>query len=88
MKLKITEQQLHSINEFLAEKKAFFKYWDWLIGLIEDGLFIDLTSLKHYLPLPVAISFYTFESLSYIIDIYRKQFKPTKNFLDYLKMLK
>ena len=66
---------------------AFFKYWDWLIGLIEDGLFIDLTFLKHYLPLPVAISFYTFESLSYIIDIYRKQFKPTKNFLDYLTFI-
>jgi len=66
---------------------AFFKYWDWLIGLIEDGLFIDLTFLKHYLPLPVAISFYTFESLSYTIDIYRKQFKPTKNFLDYLTFI-
>ena len=66
---------------------AFFKYWDWLIGLIEDGLFIDLTFLKHYLPLPVAISFYTFESLSYIIDVYRKQFKPTKNFLDYLTFI-
>ena len=48
---------------------AFFKYWDWLIGLIEDGLFIDLTFLKHYLPLPVAISFYTFESLSYIMRL-------------------
>jgi len=39
MKLKITEQQLHSINEFLAEKKAFFKYWDKFGGKIDDNFY-------------------------------------------------
>lgn len=39
MKLKITEQQLHSINEFLAEKKAFFKYWDRFGGKIDDNFY-------------------------------------------------
>lgn len=34
--------------------------------------------------LPVGISFYTFQSMSYIIDIYRKELKPTKNLLDYM----
>lgn len=33
--------------------------------------------------LPVGISFYTFQSLSYAIDIYRKEIKPIDNFLDY-----
>jgi D-alanyl-lipoteichoic acid acyltransferase DltB (MBOAT superfamily) len=34
--------------------------------------------------LPVGISFYTFQSMSYIIDIYRRELKPTKNLLDYM----
>ncbi|MDI1256395.1 MAG: MBOAT family protein [Flavobacterium sp.] len=34
--------------------------------------------------LPVGISFYTFQSMSYIIDIYRKELQPTKNILDYM----
>lgn len=33
--------------------------------------------------LPLGISFYTFHSLSYCIDVYRKKFKPTKNWRDY-----
>ena len=34
--------------------------------------------------LPVGISFYTFQSMSYIIDIYRRELQPTKNILDYM----
>jgi len=33
--------------------------------------------------LPVGISFYTFQSLSYTIDVYRKKIKPLKNIIDY-----
>ncbi len=33
--------------------------------------------------LPVGISFYTFQTLSYTIDIYRRDLKPTKDFLDF-----
>src|SRR5678815_3069111 len=33
--------------------------------------------------LPVGISFYTFESMSYVIDIYRGVAKPAKSYLDY-----
>ena len=33
--------------------------------------------------LPVGISFYTFQSLSYTIDVYRGQLQPTRNFLDF-----
>lgn len=33
--------------------------------------------------IPLGISFYTFESMSYIIDVYRREVKPAKNILDY-----
>ncbi len=33
--------------------------------------------------LPIGISFYTFQSISYVLDVYLKKLKPTKNFLDY-----
>jgi D-alanyl-lipoteichoic acid acyltransferase DltB (MBOAT superfamily) len=38
----------------------------------------------HDILLPVGISFYTFQSMSYIIDIYRRELKPTNNILDYM----
>lgn len=63
---------------------AFFKYWDWIVEMLGLLFSSDLKFLKHHIPLPAAISFYTFESLSYTFDIYRRQFKPTKKFLDYL----
>ncbi len=33
--------------------------------------------------LPIGISFYTFQSISYVLDVYQKKLEPTKNFLDY-----
>lgn len=33
--------------------------------------------------LPLGLSFYTFESITYIVDVYRKQHQPLKNFWDY-----
>lgn len=33
--------------------------------------------------LPIGISFYTFQSMSYVIDVYRRQVTPTKNFIEY-----
>lgn len=33
--------------------------------------------------LPIGISFYTFQKLSYVIDVYRKELEPVKNFLDF-----
>ena len=33
--------------------------------------------------LPIGISFYTFQSVSYVFDVYRRKLKPTKNILDY-----
>lgn len=60
---------------------AFFKYWDWLAGAA------GFEGLKHGLAVPPGISFYTFQTLSYTIDIYRRQFKPRGHFIDYLAFI-
>ncbi len=54
-----------------------YKYADFLITSVNSlfGLSIPLTNL----PLPVGISFYTFQILSYLIDISRDTAKPQKN---------
>ena len=65
---------------------GFFKYFNFfadnLLALFSVfGVQLDLPILRFILP--VGISFYTFQSISYTIDVYRKQLKPTDNFLDY-----
>lgn len=61
---------------------GYFKYTNFLIGTYND-LFSGHFEL-HDIILPVGISFYTFQSMSYIIDIYRRELKPTNNILEYL----
>ena len=51
----------------------FFKYTDFLIGTV-NGLFGTAVPLLH-LPLPIGISFYTFQTMSYTIDVYRGEAK-------------
>ncbi len=63
---------------------AFFKYWDWLVEIIANLSSLFLDDFKHNIAFPAAISFYTFETLSYTIDIYRKKFKANNNFIEYL----
>ena len=60
---------------------GFFKYADFLIGVINQvaGLNIPLLNL----PLPIGISFYTFQTMSYSIDVYRGNVKVQKNLLDF-----
>jgi D-alanyl-lipoteichoic acid acyltransferase DltB (MBOAT superfamily) len=61
---------------------GYFKYTNFLIDNY-NGLF-DGNLAFHQIILPVGISFYTFQSMSYIIDIYRRELQPTKNILDYM----
>jgi len=65
---------------------AIFKYANWLIDTFNDAS-TALGSAMHVTPidllLPVGISFYTFQSLSYTIDVYRRELPPRKNLLDY-----
>lgn len=59
----------------------YFKYTNFFIEIIND---LQLGQVKPLnLILPIGISFYTFENLSYTIDVYRGKFKPVNSFLDY-----
>lgn len=61
---------------------GYFKYSNFLV----DGI-NNLTGSKFAffdVILPVGISFYTFQSISYIIEVYRKEIEPTKGYIDYL----
>lgn len=60
---------------------GFFKYTDLLIGTV-NGLFGCQIPLLN-LPLPIGISFYTFQTMSYTIDVYRGQAKAQKNILNF-----
>ena len=60
---------------------AYFKYANfflWNINALINGNFQPLDLI-----LPVGISFYTFQSVSYIIDVYKGRVQPTRTWLDY-----
>ena len=63
----------------------YFKYTNFFIQVINDFSSGHLHPLN--LILPVGISFYTFENLSYTVDVYRGHFKPVTRFMDYLYFL-
>lgn len=60
---------------------GIFKYSDFIISTINSifGLSIPLLSL----PLPIGISFYTFQTLSYTIDVYRGEVKAQHNIINF-----
>src|SRR5262245_50136787 len=65
---------------------GFFKYFNFFIeSAVGFSAWLGIPLSMHTLAivLPVGISFYTFESLSYTIDVYRGILKPVRNFLDY-----
>ncbi len=60
---------------------SYFKYVDFLIHNINTLLGTDIPLTE--LPLPIGISFYTFQSMSYIIDVYRGTAKAQRNWIDF-----
>jgi len=63
-----------------------FKYFNFFIDSFQSisrNLGYDLDFLHLNIILPVGISFYTFQTLSYTIDIYRRRLEPTGNFIDF-----
>jgi len=63
---------------------GFFKYYNFFVSSFADafsffGREINPGTLN--IILPVGISFYTFQTLSYSIDVYRKKLEPTKDFI-------
>jgi len=62
---------------------AFFKYCNFFIGSFADfvGLFgLQPNTSTLQILLPIGISFYTFQTLSYTIDIWRKKIEPVHDF--------
>jgi D-alanyl-lipoteichoic acid acyltransferase DltB (MBOAT superfamily) len=60
-----------------------FKYFNFFIDnwiSLWNSLGIEMNRVSINVILPVGISFYTFQTLSYTLDIYKKQLTPTRNF--------
>ena len=67
-----------SFNEMFHTKHEVFNVFAQMgNSVFGEGSFVD------YIVLPVGVSFFTFQSISYVVDIYRKEVTPVKNFFDY-----
>ncbi len=60
---------------------GFFKYYGFLLGTINQVLHVNIPYKQ--LALPVGISFYTFQTLSYVIDVYRGNVESQKNMIHF-----
>lgn len=63
---------------------GFFKYYNFFVDTFIEGFSLlgyDFSARSLNLILPVGISFYTFQTLSYTLDIYRQKLTPTRNFI-------
>jgi alginate O-acetyltransferase complex protein AlgI len=65
---------------------GYFKYYNFFAeslqaALARAGIALSLSHLN--VVLPIGISFYTFQSMSYVIDVYRREIKPTRNFIEF-----
>ena len=60
---------------------GFFKYWDFFAANLSLIPGISIPTLG--LPLPIGISFFTFQTMSYTIDVYRGDAKAQKNIINF-----
>lgn len=95
----ILGQKIHQAQSLSAKKTfliaslainlgilGFFKYFNFFIHSAEillSSFSIPLDPFTLQIILPVGISFYTFQTMSYSIDIYRNQISPTKSWLQF-----
>ncbi len=95
----IVAQRVHASTDPVARKRwvslslisnlgllGVFKYFNFFIDSFVDvltavGFSANVPALQ--IILPVGISFYTFQTLSYTLDVYRKDNVPTTNFVDF-----
>ena len=66
---------------------ALFKYYDFFVSEFGQLFGISTDSLLLRIILPVGISFYTFQALSYSIDVYRKKIEPTKDIIAFFAFI-
>ncbi|MEQ8414415.1 MAG: MBOAT family O-acyltransferase [Imperialibacter sp.] len=65
---------------------GFFKYYNFFVGswielFSQMGIYMDPWTIS--IVLPVGISFYTFQTMSYSLDIYYGRLQPTRNFVNF-----
>jgi alginate O-acetyltransferase complex protein AlgI len=66
---------------------GFFKYCNFFLESLRDFLAlsgIQLDAITFEILLPIGISFYTFQSMAYVIDVYRKQIAPSRNWIEFI----
>ncbi|WP_131782190.1 MBOAT family O-acyltransferase [Legionella gresilensis] len=61
----------------------YFKYFNFFISTANDFLNLNLNNFGK-IALPLGISFYTFHSLSYVIDVYWRKFPAERNFITFV----
>ena len=66
---------------------AVFKYYDFFVSEFGQLFGINTDSLLLKIILPVGISFYTFQALSYSIDVYRGKIEPTKDIIAFFAFI-
>ena len=66
---------------------ALFKYYDFFITEFAQLFHIQTDGLLLKVILPVGISFYTFQALSYSIDVYRGKIEPTKDIVAFFAFI-
>ncbi|MEO8127347.1 MAG: MBOAT family protein [Bryobacteraceae bacterium] len=62
---------------------GFFKYYNFFAASLAQLLHIPEQNVLLQIVLPVGISFHTFQSISYLVDVYRGEQEPVRNFVDY-----
>lgn len=62
---------------------GFFKYWNWLVETLQGWLGWEWLPDSAF-PLPIGISFYTFQALSYLIDVKRGDCRVQRHPVDFL----
>lgn len=66
---------------------GFFKYFDFFVesfGELIQALGLPFRTDTLGIILPVGISFYTFQTMSYTLDVYRRDIQPTRNLIQFL----
>ncbi len=66
---------------------AIFKYYDFFVTEFAQLIHISTDGLLLKVILPVGISFYTFQALSYSIDVYRGKIEPTKDIVAFFAFI-
>ncbi len=59
-----------------------FKYTDFFIDNINNIFGLDMSFM--YIVMPIGISFFTFQALGYVIDVYNKEHPPANNLLEFM----